>query len=82
MIHNLKQRQMKKLISLNGVHRDEVEGLNKRLEDECWGHDDLTNDETNAIISLINYVIDHRVNERACSIGYLGLLELKNKIQK
>jgi hypothetical protein len=71
---------MKKLIDLNGVHRDEVDELNERLEEECWKHTELTNDESNALISLINYVIDHRVNERACSISYTDLINLKNKL--
>jgi hypothetical protein len=73
---------MKKLISLDGVHRDEVEELTERLENECWKQEDLTNDELNAMINLIDYVIAHRVNDKACGIGYLGLINLKNKIQK
>ena len=71
---------MKKLITLDGAHRDEINDLNEKLEAECWKHDVLTNDESNAIISMINYVIDHRVNEKACSISYTDLINLKNKM--
>jgi hypothetical protein len=72
----------KLIVNLNNVHRDEQAILTDHLEDNCWQVEQLTQDEQNGLISIINYVIDKRVGNNASSLSYLELLNLKNKLSK
>lgn len=70
------------IVNLNNVHRDEQAILRDHLEDNCWQVEELTQDEQNGLISILNYVIDARVNDNASKLSYLELLNLKNKLSK
>ena len=41
----------------------------------------LKESERNCLLQLINYVIAERINDDVTELGYMGLLELKNKLQ-
>jgi hypothetical protein len=68
------------IIDTTNVHRDEVEALTNQLDAECWKFDTLTKDEIKGVSQLIDYVISHRVNNRASELSYLELLNLRNKL--
>jgi hypothetical protein len=69
---------MKLLLNLTNVHRDEQEIVKEYLEADSWQTDNISIDEQNALISMINYIIDKRVN--ACNLSYLELINLKIKL--
>ena len=73
---------MKLLVNLTNVHRDEQAILKDHLEDNSWQVEELTQDDLNALISLVNYSINNRTNEVASGLSYLELLNLKNKLNK
>jgi len=73
---------MKLLVNLTNVHRDEQAILRDHLEDNSWQVEELTQDDLNALISLVNHSINNRTNEVASGLSYLELLNLKNKLSK
>jgi hypothetical protein len=73
---------MKLLVNLTNVHRDEQSILKDHLEDNSWQVEELTQDDLNALISLVNHSINNRTNEVASGLSYLELLNLKNKLNK
>jgi hypothetical protein len=73
---------MKLLVNLTNVHRDEQAILKDHLEDNSWQVEELTQDDLNALISLVNHSINNRTNEVASGLSYLELLNLKNKLNK
>jgi hypothetical protein len=73
---------MKLLVNLTNVHRDEQAILKDHLEDNSWQVEELTQDDINALISLVNHSINNRTNEVASGLSYLELLNLKNKLNK
>jgi transcriptional regulator of heat shock response len=70
------------LVNLDNVHRDEIEQLKESLDSESWGFEELNKDEVKGVISMINYIIDKRINDRASSLSYTELINLKNKLAK
>jgi hypothetical protein len=72
----------KLIVNLNNVHRDEQAILKDHLDDNCWQVEELTQDEQNGLISILQYVIDARVGDNASKLSYLELLNLKNKLSK
>jgi hypothetical protein len=72
----------KLIVNLTNVHRDEQAILTDHLEDNHWQVEQLTQDDHNALISLINYAINKRIGERASGLSYLELINLKNKLSK
>ena len=72
----------KLIVNLTNVHRDEQAILTDHLEDNHWQVEQLTQDDQNALISLINYAINKRIGERASGLSYLELINLKNKLSK
>jgi len=73
---------MKLLVNLTNVHRDEQAILKDHLEDNSWQVEELTQDDINALISLVNHSINNRTNEVASGLSYMELLKLKNKLNK
>jgi hypothetical protein len=73
---------MKLLVNLTNVHRDEQAILKDHLEDNSWQVEELTQDDLNALISLVNHSINNRTNEVASGLSYTELLNLKNKLNK
>ena len=73
---------MKLLVNLTNVHRDEQAILKDHLEDNSWQVEQLTQDDINALISLVNHSINNRTNEVASGLSYTELLNLKNKLNK
>jgi hypothetical protein len=73
---------MKLLVNLTNVHRDEQAILKDHLEDNSWQVEELTQDDLNALISLVNHSINNRTNEVASGLSYMELLNLKNKLNK
>lgn len=67
------------LINIENVHRDEIDKLRERLDDDCWQNDILSKDEVNQLIYLINYATANRMN---LDLSYLELINLKNKLQR
>ena len=67
------------LINIENVHRDEIDKLRERLDDDCWQNDILSKDEVNQLIYLINYATANRMN---LDLSYLELTNLKNKLQR
>jgi hypothetical protein len=49
----------KLIINLENVHREEQAILKDHLEDNSWQVEELTKDEQNALISLINLSLIH-----------------------
>ena len=72
----------KLIVNLTNVHRDEQAILTDHLADNHWQVEQLTQDDQNALISLINYAINKRIGERASGLSYLELINLKNKLSK
>jgi hypothetical protein len=72
----------KLIVNLTNVHRDEQAILKDHLEDNSWQVEQLTKDEENALISLINHAINKRIGEQASGLSYLELINLKNKLSK
>jgi hypothetical protein len=70
------------IVNTQHIHVDEVDALKEELEADCWGFQELTTDEINGLISLINYVIGKRKSDKASDLSYTELLELKNKLQR
>lgn len=70
------------LVFTENTHRDEQAELKKYLDDNCWKSKTITNDEINGILSIINYVINKRVNNNASDLSYTELLNLKNKLRR
>ena len=73
---------MKLLVNLTNVHRDEQAILKDHLEDNSWQVEELTQNDINALISLVNHSINNRSNEVASGLSYMELLNLKNKLNK
>lgn len=73
---------MKLLVNLTNVHRDEQAILKDHLENNSWQVEQLTQDDINALISLVNHSINNRTNEVASGLSYTELLNLKNKLNK
>jgi len=71
---------MKLLISTENVHRDEQKEIKNYLEQNCWKADELSSTELVGLQSLINYVINQRINDQASNLSYLELINLKNKL--
>lgn len=69
----------KLLINIENVHRDEIDELRERLDDDCWQNDILSKDEVNQLIWLINNATENRMN---LDLSYLELINLKNKLQR
>lgn len=67
------------LINTENVHRDEIDKLRERLDDDCWQNDILSKDEVNQLIWLINNATGNRMN---LDLSYLELINLKNKLQR
>lgn len=67
------------LINIENVHRDEIDELRERLDDDCWQNDILSKDEVNQLIWLINNATGNRMN---LDLSYLELINLKNKLQR
>lgn len=72
----------KLIINLENVHRDEQAILKEHLADNHWQVEELTKDEQNGLISLINYATAKRIGDNASGLSYLELITLKNKLQK
>ena len=80
------------VINPHDCSREEFAELKEYLEENSWDTKEVDQneeqvviikpDEATAILSLINYVIGKRINDKACDLGYTGLLELKNKLYK
>jgi hypothetical protein len=69
----------KLLVNFENVHRDEIDELRERLDDDCWQNDILSKDEVNQLIWLINNATGNRMN---LDLSYLELINLKNKLQR
>lgn len=67
------------LINTENVHRDEIDKLRERLDDDCWQNDILSKDEVNQLIWLINNATGNKMN---LDLSYLELINLKNKLQR
>lgn len=67
------------LINIENVHRDEIDKLRERLDDDCWQNDILSKDEVNQLIWLINNAMENRMK---LDLSYLELINLKNKLQR
>ena len=72
----------KLIINLENVHREEQAILKDHLADNNWQVEQLTKDEQNALISLINHATAKRIGEQASGLSYLELINLKNKLSK
>lgn len=69
----------KLLVNFENVHRDEIDELRERLDDDCWQNDILSKDEVNQLIWLINNATGNRMK---LDLSYLELINLKNKLQR
>ena len=57
-----------------------VQGFEIINEEEAEITVTIKKSEKDAILSIIGYVIGKRENDKACDLGYTGLLDLKNKL--
>jgi hypothetical protein len=68
------------LVNTNNVHRDETHSLKEQLKTEQWQIETLTNDEIIGLRSIVSYIINNRIGDKASELSYTDLLNLKNKL--
>lgn len=73
---------MKLLVNLTNVHRDEQAILKDHLEDNSWQVEELSQDDINTLISLINDVLNKGISKDATPVYHLSLLALRSKLNK
>jgi hypothetical protein len=73
---------MKLLINLTNVHRDEQAILKKYLEDNCWQVEELTQDDLNALKTLLDKAVDRQPIDRVKTYFVNKLSEVKRKLTK
>lgn len=69
------------VVSTTNVHKDEHKTLKEYLEENYWSYKYLTPDEIKGLLTMINYLISQRINDKASDLSYTDLLNLKNKLQ-
>jgi hypothetical protein len=73
---------MKLLVNLTNTHRDEQAILNDHLKDNSWQVEQLTQDDINAITSLINHDMDQYPVDRFSGLSTDELRTIKDKLNK
>jgi len=68
------------LVSTTNVHKDEVRDLKEYLDKKCWKVSEISAEEIQGILDIINYIILKRKNDDASNLSYMELINLKNKL--